>query len=86
MDIEIDKNLLDTVGCISVPNLDEDMPERVTKKEFKEALENYAQADKDWKDFCARKYLSKKEDAGDRLYKLALTILRNNGFYSYPNE
>ena len=60
MDIEIDKNLLDTVGCISVPNLDEDIPERVTKKEFKEALENYAQADKAWKRLLCKEIPFKK--------------------------
>ena len=67
----------------NVPDLEEDIPEKVTRKELEEALEAYASADKEFKDYGSRKYLAEKENAGDNLYRLAKAILRNNGFYTY---
>lgn len=73
----------DFAGSISLPDINEGIPDKVTVKELREALEEYARTDKDWKDFCKMKYLSAKEAAGDHLYQLARALLRNNGFYTY---
>lgn len=73
----------DFAGSISLPDINEGIPDKVTVKELREALEEYARTDKDWKDFCKMKYLSAKEAAGDHLYRLARALLRNNGFYTY---
>jgi len=73
----------DLAGTITLPNLEDNIPDRVTKKELREALDAYAQADQEWKDLFKRRSLAEKEDAGDHLYRLAKALLRNNGFYSY---
>ncbi len=56
-------------------NLEDNIP-TVTKKELREALNEYAQADQ-------VSNFTKKVDAGDHLYRLAKALLRNNGFYTY---
>lgn len=76
-------DLIEKFGGLHIPNLEEGIPNKVTKKELKEALEAYAAADKEWKDYVSKKYLAEKESAGDHLYRLAKALLRNNGFYSY---
>ena len=67
---------------IIVPKLDDGIPERVTRKEFRDALDEYAAADKVWSDFVNMKYLAQKENAGDHLYRLCRALLKNNGFYN----
>ncbi|MBQ9174300.1 MAG: hypothetical protein IJ161_11280 [Bacteroidales bacterium] len=76
-------DIKDFAGSISLPDINEGIPDKVTVKELREALEEYAQTDKDWKDFCKMKYLSAKEAAGDHIYRLAKALLHNNGFYTY---
>lgn len=71
------------LGGLYIPSLEEGIPDKVTKKELKEALDAYASADKEWRDNVSRKYLAEKENAGDNLYRLGMALLRNNGFYSY---
>ena len=73
----------DFAGSLSLPDINEGIPDKVTVKELREALEEYARIDKDWKELCKMKYLSAKEAAGDHIYRLAKALLRNNGFYTY---
>ena len=70
-------------GLFSLPNIEDGIPDKVTAKDLQDALDEYARADKEWKDFIKLRYLSAKEDAGDRLYRMAKAILQNNGFYTY---
>ena len=74
---------IESLGGLSPHNNMDDIPEKVTVKELRLALEQYAQADKKRKDYCSMKYLSAKEDAGDRLYQLSKAILKNGGFYTF---
>lgn len=67
----------------SSQNLEDGIPDKVTVKDLRDALDEYARADKEWKYFSKLRYLSVKEDAGDRLYRMAKAILQNNGFYTY---
>ncbi len=73
----------DEFSSIMLPNIENGIPDKVTKKELRMALEEYARADREWKDYNKLKYLSAKEDAGDHLYRLAKAILKYNGFYTY---
>jgi len=68
---------------VLLQNLEDNIPTLVTKKELREALDEYAQADQQWKDHVKRSALAKKEVAGDHIYRLAKALLRNDGFYSY---
>ena len=77
------ENIEDMTGTISLPNLEDNIPTQVTKKELREALDEYAQADQEWRVLDKRRDLAKKEDAGDHLYRLAKALLQNNGFYTY---
>lgn len=63
--------------------LKDGIPDKVTAREFREALENYAVADRDWKEYAKRRYLAAKEDAGEQLFRLAKALLKNKGFYTY---
>ena len=74
---------IESLGGLSLNNIEDDIPEKVTVKELRLALEKYAEADKKRKDYCSMKYLSAKEDAGDRLYQLSKAILKNRGFYTF---
>lgn len=64
-------------------DLADNIPEKVTRKELQEALDDYARANRDWKESVSRKSLEQKENAGNTLYRLAKALLKNNGFYSY---
>ena len=71
-----------TPFCAKVDNgIEDGIPDRVTAKELRYALEEYAKADKEWRD-DGRQNLSAKE-AGDHLYRLAKALLNNKGFYTY---
>lgn len=74
---------LDALSGNMLPNIENGIPDKVTKKELRIALEEYARADREWKDYNKLRYLSAKEDAGDHLYRLAKAILEHNGFYTY---
>ena len=79
----IEEFIEEFAGTIKLPDIGENIPEKVTVKELREALDEYARADKEWKNFYKMSYLSVKEDAGDHLYRLAKAILNNKGFYTY---
>lgn len=81
-----DKTLQDLLeemhsGGFTLPNIEKGIPDKVTVNDLQKALDKYARADKDWKDYFKFRYLAVKEHAGDRLYRLAKAILQNNGFY-----
>lgn len=58
----------DMAGTITLPDIEDNIPEKVTKKDLREALDAYARADQEWKDLFKWRMLAKKEDAGEHLY------------------
>lgn len=62
--------------------LNENIPEKVTKKALREAADEYERAHLVWMQSCKRRDQGLKEDAGDRLYQLVRGVLAY-GFYTY---
>lgn len=77
------KYIEDMAGTFKQQNIEENIPEKVTVKELRKALEEYARADREWKEIVMLKALVKKETAGDNIYRLAKALLKNRGFYTY---
>jgi len=78
-DFHVDEALLSICGSVTLPSLNEDIPERVTLQELREAADRYEEADNRWKDLFKKSALAAKEDAGDHLYRLVRGMLKNDG-------
>ena len=61
--------------------LNENIPEKVTKKALLDAADEYEKADFVWMESCKRRDQGLKEDAGDHLYRLVRGVLAH-GFYT----
>lgn len=49
---------IEELGGISIQKIEDGIPDKVTKKELREALDAYALANKDWEEYVKRKYLA----------------------------
>lgn len=78
--------MTDISGPLSLPSLEDGIPERVTLAEMHNAVADYARADKKWKTFAKTRYLSQKEEAGDRLYRLTKAYIRNKVALEQDNQ
>ena len=62
--------------------LNDNIPEKVTKKALREAADEYEKAHLIWMQSSKKMDQDNKEDAGDRLYRLVRGVL-SHGFYTY---
>lgn len=82
-DYPVDKDILALAGTIVIPPLNDGIPENVSLKDIRKAVDRYEQADKRWKESFKRRDLGVKEDAGDDLYRLAKGLLKRGTLYTW---
>ena len=80
-DYPVDKDIL--AGTIVIPPLNDGIPENVSLKDIRKAVDRYEQADKRWKESFKRRDLGVKEDAGDDLYRLAKGLSKRGTLYTW---
>lgn len=82
-DYPVDKDILALAGTIVIPPLNDGIPENVSLKDIRKAVDRYEQADKRWKESFKRRDLGVKENAGDDLYRLAKGLLKRGTLYTW---
>ena len=82
-DYPVDKDIQALAGTIVIPPLNDGIPENVSLKDIRKAVDRYEQADKRWKESFKRRDLGVKEDAGDDLYRLAKGLLKRGALYTW---
>lgn len=82
-DYPVDKDIQALAGTIVIPPLNDGIPENVSLKDIRKAVDRYEQADKRWKESFKRRDLGVKEDAGDDLYRLAKGLLKRGTLYTW---
>lgn len=82
-DYPVDKDILALAGTIVIPPLNDSIPENVSLKDIRKAVDRYEQADKRWKESFKRRDQGVKEDAGDDLYRLAKGLLKRGTLYTW---
>lgn len=71
-DYPVDKDIQALAGTIVIPPLNNGIPENVSLKDIRKAVDRYEQADKRWKESFKRRDLGVKEDAYNLLFSFTI--------------